>query len=165
MLELDRTLLSDYSSCILDRFLPAFPGETIYLLDNSENYFSNDKYRYAGAWIIEWLCPAGGFDWNVCLRSTREGVSEQLTLKWGHDHLHFGYWTNTKPDEEVEDCLNFLNEIFQERICHVSFYNEEKFIKAQMCKPNEIQHIKAVCQASSYRVKSWKGTFNQIMII
>jgi hypothetical protein len=165
MYEFNRSLLTDYSSRMLDLILPAFPKESIDLIDNSENFFTDDDYRYAGAWVIEWLCPAGGYDWNIRLRSTREGIEEQLTLVWGNDHIHFGYWTNTKPYEEAEDCLTFLNEIFEERIWHVSFYHEERFIQAQMCKSNEIQHIKAAYQATSYKVKSWKGHFDKTIDI
>lgn len=164
MTSFDRSRLTAYSSRILDRFLLAFPNEKIYSIDNSENYFRPDGDRLKGAWIIEWLCPAGGYDWNICLRSTNEGHDEQLTISWGNDHFHFGYWANTKPDEEVNDCLKYLTEIMQERIWSVSFYNEKGYLHAQICRANEIQYLKASYQASCYKIKSWRGTYDQTIL-
>ncbi|MBI9051826.1 MAG: hypothetical protein JEZ00_20585 [Anaerolineaceae bacterium] len=157
----DRSLLTDYSSRMLDRFLPAFPDEVLYSIENSENYFQPDGDRLKGAWVIEWLCPAGGYDWNVRLRSTREGVDEQLTIIWGDTHTHFGYWTNTKPDEEADDCLKFLNDIFQEKIWNIGFLNENVIIQVQMCEMNEIQIQMEKYQANGYKVKSWRSTYDK----
>jgi hypothetical protein len=160
----DRSILTDYFSRMLDRFLPTFPEEVIYSIDNSENYFQPDGDRLKGAWVIEWLCPAGGNDWNVRLRSTREGQSEQLTISWGNDHIHFGYWTNSKPDEEADDCLIFLNGIFQERTWYVSLFNEKERIHRQMCKVDEIESLMVKEQATKYMVKSWRGTFDKTVL-
>ncbi len=154
----DPTKLNDYAERMLSRFLTAFPNELFYSLENTENYYVPDGDRFVGAWVIEWLCPAGGYAWNVRLCSSEH----QLTIRWGNDHEHFGNWDDTEDDPEVETCSGRLAEIFSEKLWYVDFYQGDKFLYGRMCAPDEIHSLLQSSSATSYKIKTWRGTLDKV---
>lgn len=153
----DHTKLNPYYARILDRLLNAFPHETVYSLDNSEDY----KLRgglYYGAWVIEWLCPEGEYDWNVILLPTEQ---DELVLRWGGDHEHFGNW-GREGDPEIDECLARIEDIFTERVWHFMFFRgDEKYGSGKFCRPAEVKRWARFFRATRYVTKSWRGTFDQ----
>ena len=155
----DYSKLNDYAERMMSRFLTAFSKEAIYLLDNSENYFIADGDRFIGAWVIEWLCPAGGYDWNVRLRSSEH----QLTIYWGNDHEHFGNWDRIEGDPEAETCLVRLAEIFDEKLWNVSLYQGDKPFSDGWCGPDEVDALILSSPVMRYEIKTWRGTFDKMV--
>jgi hypothetical protein len=156
----DRSILNDYSNRLLDQFLTAFPQESIYSIDNSENYYKPDGDRFVGAWVIEWLCPSGGYDWNIRLRSTEK----QLTITWGEFHVHFGNWGRFEFDGEANECLITLNDIFTEKLWHITIFDDTGIAFGKWCEPKKIKSLALEKKATKYEIKSWLGTFDNTVL-
>jgi len=145
----DRNRLNTYADRMLDHFLFAFPKETIYSIVNSEDYFQPDGDRFVGAWVIEWLCPAGGYDWNVMLSSEEQ----QLIIRWASDHEHFINWDKVSGDPEISECLNKLKEIFDEAILNVGLYKGDEFLYGRWYRSDKIDQSVFSEEVTKYKVQ------------
>jgi len=152
--KLDRSTLDEHSLLLLDPFLQGFPKETIWSIDNYES----------DGWVIHWLRPAGEDYWHAFLSYS----PNDLIVHWGGDHQDFFPFLEGSLQDNIQSCLDTLEKIFDEKLGSIEFYDpRQKYpnVGETWCSPEEILKFRNKPRISSYEVKSWRGTYDQVITL
>lgn len=146
--------LDDYSKGFLEYIINEFPAYKQYVKVKKYNEEEQDTYLF-----IDVPCPSD--EENSLWIST---YGDEITVGYDYFHSHYGY--NDSDEEDYIEAIEIIKDIVNEVIITITGSKEGKWTFSYFIKPEDRASLK-VCYDNydTLNIKSWKGTFNEIINI
>lgn len=143
--------LDEFSQRFTNRLFTRFPELKQHVVPLREFQHDGDIY-------IEFPCPVPAeLHWPLCIWT---GRGREVSVGMDACHTHFTCNKITSESDVFAEALDFLDDLFSERIVVISFVPKGRLAGSSFNPPEEIEtEIAETPSGILVRVRSWRGTF------